>query len=89
MFGPRPGSCTILSGPATKHWMQRALSVFGDTRTARLASISVAHLCHVRGAAGYRARRPQGTKTHRTGIAIGARRAAVRLAAHRQRLPER
>lgn len=33
-----------LSGPATKHLVQRALVVFGDTRYTRLASISVAHL---------------------------------------------
>jgi len=41
-----------LSGPATQHLLQRDLLVFGDTRTARLASISVAHLYHLRGAAG-------------------------------------
>jgi len=39
-----------LSGPATQHLLQRALLVFGDTRTARLALISVAHLYHLRGA---------------------------------------
>ena len=33
-----------LSGLATRHLMQRALAVFGDTRYTRLASISVAHL---------------------------------------------
>jgi hypothetical protein len=47
------------SGPATKHLIPRALLVFGDRRAARLASISVAHLYHLQGAAGYRARRPQ------------------------------
>ena len=50
------------SGPATQNLLQRALLVFGDTRTARLASISVAHLYHLRGAAGYRARRQQGPR---------------------------
>ena len=61
-----------LSGPATQNLLQRALLVFGDTRTARLASISVAHLYHLRSAAGYRARRQQGTKTRATGIDRGA-----------------
>ena len=64
-----------LSGPATKHLMERALVVFGDTRYARLASISVAHLYNLRAAAGYRARRQQWSKTRPTGIAIGERRA--------------
>ncbi len=64
-----------LSGPATKHLMQRALTVFDDTRYARLASISVAHLYNLRAAAGYRARRQQWAKTRPTGIAIGQRRA--------------
>ncbi|MDQ3775959.1 MAG: hypothetical protein M3461_17180 [Pseudomonadota bacterium] len=48
-----------LPGPATKYLMQRVLLVFWDTRAARLASISVAHLYNLRGVAGYRARRPQ------------------------------
>ena len=64
-----------LSGPATKHLMQRALLVFVDTRYARLAFISVAHLYNLRAAAGYRARRQQWAKTRPTGIAIGERRA--------------
>ena len=59
-------------GTRHQHLLQRALLVFGDTRTARLASISVAHLYHLRGAAGYRARRQQGTKTRPTGIDRGA-----------------
>jgi hypothetical protein len=64
-----------LSGPATKHLMQRALLVFGDTRYARLALISVAHLYNLRAAAGYRARRQQWAKTRPTGTPIGERRA--------------
>jgi hypothetical protein len=64
-----------LSGPATKHLMQRAWLVFVDTRYARLAFISVAHLYNLRAAAGYRARRQQWAKTRPTGIAIGERRA--------------
>ena len=33
-----------LSGPATRYLMARALTVYGDTRYARLATISVGHL---------------------------------------------
>ena len=43
--------------------------VFGDTRTARLASISVAHLYHLPAAAGGQ----PWAKTRPTGIAIGER----------------
>ena len=63
------------SGPATKHLMQRALLVFWDTRYARLAFISVAHLYNLRAAAGYRSRRQHWAKTRPTGIPIGERRA--------------
>ena len=59
-------------GTRHQHLLQRALLVFGDTRTARLASISVAHSTTWRGAAGHRARRQQGTKTRPTGIDRGA-----------------
>ena len=55
--------------------MQRALLVFWDTRYARLAFISVAHLYNLRAAAGYRARRQHWAKTRPTGIPIGERRA--------------
>jgi transposase InsO family protein len=64
-----------LSGLATRHLMQRALTVYGDTRYVRLATISVAHLYNLRGAAGYRARRQHWTKTRPTQITIGQRRA--------------
>lgn len=64
-----------LSGLATRHLMQRALVVFGDTRYARLARISVAHLYNLRGATGYRAHRQHWTKTRPTQVAIGHRRA--------------
>ncbi len=64
-----------LSGLATRHLMQRALMVFGDTRYARLARISVAHLYTLRAATGYRARRQRWTKTRPTMLAIGSRRA--------------
>lgn len=64
-----------LSGPATVHLMQRALDCYGDTRYARLATISVGHLYNLRKARGYLARRQVFTKTRPTGIAIGVRRA--------------
>lgn len=64
-----------LSGPATRHLMQRAYTVFGDARYARLATISVAHLYNLRKRAGYLARRQAWTKTHAVSIAIGERRA--------------
>jgi hypothetical protein len=37
-----------LSGPATRHLMQRAWAIYGDTRYERLAAISVAHLYNLR-----------------------------------------
>jgi hypothetical protein len=64
-----------LSGPATKHLMQRALTRFGDTRFARLALISVAHLYNLRKRAGYVARRQQWSKTRPTQLSVGVRRA--------------
>ncbi len=64
-----------LSGPATRHLMARALEVFGDTRYARLATISVGHLYNLRRRGGYLDRRRVFTKTRPSGIAIGERRA--------------
>lgn len=64
-----------LSGPATVHLMRRALESYGDSRYARLATISVGHLDNLRKARGYVARRQVFTKTRPTGIAIGVRRA--------------
>lgn len=64
-----------LSGPATVHLMRRALEHYGDTRYARLATISVGHLYNLRKERGYLARRQVFTKTRPTGIAIGVRRA--------------
>jgi transposase InsO family protein len=63
-----------LSGLATRHLMQRALVVFGDTRYVRLARISVAHLYNLRAGAGYQARRQHWSKTRPTQVAIGHRR---------------
>jgi transposase InsO family protein len=64
-----------LSGPATKHLMQRALNVFGERRYTRLAAISVAHLYNLRGRREYRARRAHWSKTRPMSVAIGVRRA--------------
>lgn len=64
-----------LSGPATRHLMQRALTTYGDARYARLATISNGHLYNLRQRAGYRERRREWTKTHATQVSIGERRA--------------
>jgi transposase InsO family protein len=64
-----------LSGPATKCLMQRAVTLFGDQRFKRLASISVAHLYNLRQASGYQAQRRHWTKTRGHSVTIGLRRA--------------
>lgn len=64
-----------LSGPATKCLLQRAVTLFGDTRYERLATISVAHLYNLRRARGYEARRRHWTKTKGQAVPIGVRRA--------------
>ena len=64
-----------LSGPATVHLMRRALESYGDTRYARLATISVGHLYNLRKARGYLMRRQVFSKTRATGLPIGVRRA--------------
>lgn len=64
-----------LSGAATRHLMGRALTVYGDTRYARLATISVGHLYNLRQRSGYLERRRVFTKTRPSGIVIGERRA--------------
>ncbi|MGH8602648.1 MAG: integrase [Gammaproteobacteria bacterium] len=66
-----------LSGPATKHLMQRALAVFGDDRYERLATLSVAHLYNLRHEAGYQARRRHWTKTRGHSVPIAERHAPV------------
>jgi transposase InsO family protein len=63
-----------LSGPATRHLMQRALATYGDARYARLATISTAHLYNLRRRSGYTERRREWTKTRPTQIRIGERR---------------
>ncbi len=64
-----------LSGPATRHLMQRALATYGDARYVRLATISTAHLYNLRRRAGYTERRQEWTKTRATQVSIGERRA--------------
>ena len=64
-----------LSGPATRHLMQRALTTYGDTRYARLATISTAYLYNLRQRTGYTERRREWTKTRPTRVSIGERRA--------------
>jgi len=64
-----------LSGPATKCLMQRAYSVYGDARYARLATLSVAHLYNLRHQAGYQGTRAHWTKTRGYAVPIGQRRA--------------
>ncbi len=66
-----------LSGPATKCLMQRALSLFDDTRYERLAEISVSHLYNLRQTAGYTAKRVHWTKTKGHHVPIAERRAPV------------
>jgi len=43
-----------LSGPATRHILQREYAEFGDRKFTRLAEISVAHLYNLRSSAAYR-----------------------------------
>jgi len=64
-----------LSGPATRHLMQRALATYGDLRYARLATISPAHLYNLRKRTGYTKERREWTKTRPTQVRIGERRA--------------
>jgi transposase InsO family protein len=64
-----------LSGPATKCLMQRAATLFADSRYERLATISVAHLYNLRRNRGYEVRRRHWTKTQGRCVAIGLRRA--------------
>ncbi len=66
---------STLSGPATKKLMERAFTVFGDTRYERLATISVAHLYNLRKRSGYQRQRRVWTKTRPVTLAIGERRA--------------
>lgn len=64
-----------LSGPATKVLLERACGVFGDTRFARLAQVSVSHLYNLRKADPYLINRFEHKGTKRSPVAIGTRKA--------------
>lgn len=63
-----------LSGPATRHILEREYEVYGKREYERLASISVAHLYNLRKRPKYRQQRLNYTKTRPTQVAIGERR---------------
>jgi transposase InsO family protein len=64
-----------LSGPATRHLLHRAFTVFDDLRFVRLATISVAHLYNLRATPTYQSRRVHFTKTRGKASTIGVRKA--------------
>jgi transposase InsO family protein len=63
-----------LSGPATRHILQREYERYGDQQYKRLANISVAHLYNLRGSARYRNQAAVFEPTRPTAIGIGERR---------------
>lgn len=63
-----------LSGPATRHILEREYEIYGKREYERLASISVAHLYNLRKRPKYRQQRLNYTKTRATQVAIGERR---------------
>jgi len=63
-----------LSGPATRHILQREYEQYGDKRYERLAKISVAHLYNLRASARYRNQAAVFEPTQPSAIAIGERR---------------
>ena len=63
-----------LSGPATRHILEREHVQFGKREYARLAKISVGHLYNLRSSAGYRRRIAQYEPTKPTAVSIGERR---------------
>lgn len=62
-------------GPAIAHLLQRAHSVYGDQRYARLADLSVSHLYNLRKRVDYQARRVSFVNTRAVCNAIGLRKA--------------
>ena len=63
-----------LSGPATRHILQREHAQYGDQRYERLSKISVAHLYNLRASARYRNQAAVFEPTRPSAIAIGERR---------------
>lgn len=63
-----------LSGPATRHILQREYAQYGDKRYERLAKISVAHLYNLRASARYRNQAAGFEATRPTATTIGERR---------------
>jgi transposase InsO family protein len=63
-----------LSGPATRHILQREYEQYGDKRYQRLAKISVAHLYNLRASVRYRNQAAVFEPTRPVAIAIGERR---------------
>src|SRR5580700_519131 len=63
-----------LSGPATRHILEREYSDYKQAAYVRLSSISVAHLYRLRNSAAYRKRNTSYQPTRPTPIPIGERR---------------
>jgi transposase InsO family protein len=63
-----------LSGPATRHILEREHARFGRAEYARLAQISIGHLYNLRASAGYRKRMAVYESTRPTAVSIGERR---------------
>jgi transposase InsO family protein len=63
-----------LSGPATRHILEREYSDYGQAAYVRLSSISVAHLYRLRNSSAYRKRNTSYQPTRPTSIPIGDRR---------------
>jgi transposase InsO family protein len=63
-----------LSGPATRHILEREHTGFGKAEYARLAKISIGHLYNLRASAGYRQRLAVYQPTRPTAVSIGERR---------------
>lgn len=63
-----------LSGPATRHLLQRAPTVYGDERFQRLAGIPAAHIYNLRRSAEYGKSRGRVQRTRARQVAMGERR---------------
>ena len=68
------GAHERLSGPATRHILEREHVRFGKVEYARLAQISIGHLYNLRASAGYRKRIAVYETTRPTAVSIGDRR---------------